>query len=276
VAHTRAALSPSRLRGLHFLEPKGKQDRALSIPREAARRLAFDAIGAHATHATLDETGPHALVDGTRITTFDDERPERTGTRSQLGPIAFERDDGGLEAERPKPITHPLKAGGDSSRRFQTSGGGELAAERLACLTKCNRPPAGGNLLDQEGDQLGQAAVGELDPLELGRDSVDLGRPPGAGPTPAAAPLEHDREEPCLHEPVEARASDVSMRLELGRGVGGGKRIAAGARVHEDPPELGVAGRRKTVERHARNATRPLAGPFLTHTRAGMTNRRSR
>jgi hypothetical protein len=232
------------------LKPERKQDRARGVLAQAAGRFASNPIGAHATHAALDQPGPHALVDPTYIGTLDDEGPERTRRRRQLRPVALERDDRDLKAERAERITYLLQSGSHASRRLQTGCGRELTAELLACLAERLRPTPSGNPLDQQADQLRQLPVGELDPLELRRDAVDLGGTPGSGTAPATAPLERDIEESRLGEAIEPTAGDVAVHVERDRSLSGGERIAPASRVQEDPPKLRIAGRCKPIERH--------------------------
>jgi hypothetical protein len=246
-----------RLGRLAGPKPEREQDRARSVLGQAARHLAVNTIGAHSTHATLDQTGPHAPVDATGIGAVDDEGPERTRGRGQLRPVALERDHGSLKAERAERITHPLEPGRDLWRRLQTRGSAEIAAEILARIAERLLPAASGNLPDQERDQLGQAPVGELDSFELGRDAIDLGRTPGPGPAPAATSLEYDAKEARVHEPIEPAARDVAVHAELGRCLSGGEGIAPAARVQEDPPKLRIAGRCKAIKRHGRKSYPP-------------------
>jgi hypothetical protein len=245
-----AALSSGRLRGSARLRPDPEQDRARTVFGQAARGLAFNAIGAYATHALLDQTGPHASVDATCIRAPDDEGPEWASGRGQFRSVALDRDHGSLKAQRPEGITNLLEPGRDLSRRLQTGGGGERAAEVLARLAKCYEPAASGHLLDQEGDQFGEAPVGELDPFELRRDAIDLGRTPSPGPAPTATPFERDAKESRLNQPIEPAAGDVSVHAELGRRLSSGEGIAPAARVQEDPPKLRIASGCKAIERH--------------------------
>jgi hypothetical protein len=211
-----------------------------------------DAIGAHPAHATFDQARPHAAVDHACIATFDNQRPERTGCRRQFGLVAVERDDRGLKAEHAKRVAHLLEPRRDTSRPLQAGSGGQLAAEFRARLAERFGPSSYGNSLSEEGNQLGQAPVRELDSLELGRDAVDLRRPSGARSAPAAAPLGRNREESGLDQPVEAAASDVPMNAEYHGNIIGRKWIAAAACVEKDPAKLGIAGRCEAVERHSR------------------------
>jgi hypothetical protein len=222
------------------------------------RRLAVDAIGADSTHATLDETGPHSSVDAARIRTLDDEGTERTRGRLQFCLLALDGQDRSLKAERPEGTTHLLEPSRDVLRGLQAGGGGKPAAELLPCPTKGCRPAPNGNPLDQEGNQLGQAPVGELDPYELRGDAVHLRRAPGSRATSAAASLERDSQESRLDEPIEPAAGDVSVHPKVGRCLSDGKRFAPAAGVQEDPPKLRIARRCKAVERHGRK-TYPAA-----------------
>jgi hypothetical protein len=205
-----------------------------------------------ARQAALDETRPHAMVDSSRFRALQDEGPKRTRRGRQFRPVAVEGDKGNLKAEGTERITDPFEPPPDGPRRRQSGGGGELAAEVLAHLAKRLRPTSSGNLLDQEADQLPQAAVGELDPLELRRDAVYLGRTPCSRPAPGTASLERNGEKSGLHEPVQTTAGDVAVHVEVNRGLSGAKRIAPAARVQEDAPELGIAGGCESVERHAK------------------------
>jgi hypothetical protein len=235
-----------------------EKDLARSVPRLAARRLAADAVGVDAAHATLDEARPHALVDATRVRAPDDERPKRTSRRCKFRAIALERDDGDLKAERSERIAHALESGPEISRRFQAAGRREPATKVLPSFAECTLSAASGNPRDQEADQLCQTPVGELDAFEFRRDAIDLGRTSGTRSAPVAAALEGDAEEAGLGEPVEAAARDVAMDAERCRGLSGGKRFAAAARVHENLPKLRIARRRETVERHREKPTRRL------------------
>jgi hypothetical protein len=241
---------PGRVRGLARPKPEREQDGARGVVSQAARRFAGDAIGAHAAHATLHQTGPHAPVDAAGIGAADDEGPERTCGRGEFRPIALDRDHGGLEAERAERITYPLEPGHDVARGLQTSRSGELPAEVLARFTKRLLPAASRNPLDQESDELGEPPVRELDPLELGRDVIDLGRTPRSGSASADGSLEDDAEEPGRHEAIETAARDITVHDELGRYLSGREGIAPPARVQEDPPKLRIASRGKAIERH--------------------------
>jgi hypothetical protein len=210
-----------------------------------------NAIGADATHATFDEARPHAAVDCAGIRTADDERPERTGGRRELGLVAVERDDRSLKAEPAECLTDVLEPCSDVCRPLQASGGGERAAELLTRLAERLRSTSRRDLLDQQRDQLGQAPVREFDPLELGRDAVDLGWTPSARPAPAPTPLGRDFEESGLDKPVEAAAGDIAMNTDHHGDVISGKRIAAAARVEQNPAKLGIAGRCEAIERHS-------------------------
>src|SRR5918996_675607 len=247
-------LSHGRRGGLRRLAWEREQDRAGGILGQAARRLALNAISADTVHASFDEAGPHASVDSTCIRTPDDEGTERAGRRRQFGPVALERHDGGLEAERAERIADLLESGRNVSRRLQARCGSERAAEILARLAERSPPAASGNLLHQNADQLGQAPVGKFDPFELRGDAIDLGRAPRSRPAPAAAPLARDREESGLDEPIEPAARNVSMHVQRSGRLRGGERVAANTRVHEDPPKLRIAGRFKTIKRHSRKS----------------------
>jgi hypothetical protein len=216
-----------------------------------------DSARGEAVDATLDETRPHASIDATRIRALGDKGPERTGRRRELRPVTLERDHGNLKAERPERLAHSLESGSNVSRLFQTGCRGELSAEVLARLAESLLPAASGDLLDQERDQLRQSAVRKFDAFELGRDAVDLGRPPGSWAAPAGPPFERNGQESSIREPIEASAGYVAVRAECYRDFGGGERIAAASRVLEDPPKLRVAGRCKTVERHGRKTYPP-------------------
>jgi hypothetical protein len=211
----------------------------------------MDSIGYEARHTTLDEGRPHAMVDASGFRALHHKGPKRTGRGRKFRPVAGEGHEGNLKAEGTERITDPFEPPPDGPGRRQSSGGRELAAEVLAHLAQCLRPPSSGNLLDQEADQLPQAAVGELDPFEFRRDTVDLCRTPSSRPAPATASLERNGEKPGFDEPVETTAGNIAVYIELNRGVGGGKRIAPPARIQEDAPKLGVAGGCESVERHA-------------------------
>jgi hypothetical protein len=233
-----------------------QQDLAGLLAGLTARGLAIDTIRNEAGHATLDESRPHAMVDAHRFRALHDEGPKRTRRGRQFRPVALEGHKGNLKAEGTERLTDPFEAPSDGPRRRQSGGGGELTTEVLAHRAKCFRAPPGGNLLDQEADQLPQPAVGELDPLEFRRDAVDLGRTPCSRTAPATASLERNGEKSGFHEPVETTAGDVAVHVEVNRGLGGGKRIAPAARVQEDAPELRIAGSCESVERHTK-AIRP-------------------
>ena len=149
---------------------------------QAAGRLAVHAMSAHTIYAPFDEAGPHASIDATCIGTLDNEEAERTRRRRHFSPVALERDDRDLEAERAERIADLLESGRNVSGRLQARCGGELAAEILARFAEPLRPATSGNLLHQEADQLGQAPVGKFDPFELRGDAIDLGRGPAPGP----------------------------------------------------------------------------------------------
>jgi hypothetical protein len=166
----------------------------------------------------------------------------------------------GLKAERSERITYPLEAGTDVSRCLQAGCGTQAAPEIRARFSERSLSTAGGNLPDQEADQLREAAVGELDSLQLRRDAVDLGRAACSGSAPVAATLERDREKSGLGQPIEAAARDVAVNAEHERDLVRGKRIAPASRVEENPAKLGIAGRCETVERHSEALERHLAG----------------
>src|SRR5262245_25614585 len=116
--------------------PEGQHDRTRGVCRLAGRCLAADAIGPDATDATLDQAGPHSVVDAHRVGAPQQERPERARRGRQLRPVAVDRAHRGLEAERPEGVAHPLEAGADASSRLQSRSRCELAAEVLARLAK--------------------------------------------------------------------------------------------------------------------------------------------
>lgn len=228
-----------------------KQDLAGVVSGLAARHLALHLIRYEASHSTLDETCPHALIDASCLRALQDEGPEWTRRGHQLRTVAADGDEGNLKAEGAKRITGPFEPPPDRPRGRHSGGGRKLAAIVLAHLAKCLRPPSSGNLLDQEADQLSQAAVGELDPFDFRRDAVDLRRAPCSRPAAATASLEGDGEKSGFHEPVETTAGDVAVRVEVNRSLGSGKWIAPAPRIQEDAPELRIAGGCEPVEGHA-------------------------
>jgi hypothetical protein len=209
------------------------------------------AVGPHAADSPLDETCPHAPVDPGGIRPRDDERPQRAGGALEGRRLALERLHGNLKAERSERIAHALETGTSVSGLLQAGCGTQAASEILARFSERSLSGAGWNLPDQEADQLGQPPVGELDPLELGRDAVDVGRTSGSGAAPGAATLRRDREEPGLHQSIEAAACDVAVDAQHQRGLVRGKRIASAASVDEKPAKLRIAGRCQAIERHS-------------------------
>ncbi len=183
------------------------------------------------------------MVDAAGIRPLDDERPKRTGRRLQDRRVTLERLDRGLKTERPQRIADSLEAGTGVSRGLQTRCGAEAPPEILAGFPEHPLSTAGGNLPDQEADQLGEAAVGELNSLELRRDAVDLGGASGSGATATAETLEPDREESGLGQPFEAATRDVAVNAEYERDLIRGKRFAPTSRVEENPAKLGIASR---------------------------------
>jgi hypothetical protein len=233
-----------------------EQDGARRRLGEAGGGLAGDAVCAHIGHATLDQGGPHASVDGTRVRAADDQRPKRTGRGCQLRLALADRDDRRLEAELAQCLADAVESPREASRRLKAARTGQRAAEFLACLTERLGSPAPWNPLDEQSDELRQAPVGELDALELGRNAVDVGGTTAARAAPGAPPLGCDREKSGLHKPVEAVTSDVAVEAEGESGVMRSKRIAPGAGVEQNPAKLRIAGRCESVERHRRDGTR--------------------
>jgi hypothetical protein len=219
--------------------------------------LTVRAFGAHAADTPLDETCPHAPVDPGRFGPRDDERPQRAGGALQDRRLALERLHGDLETERSERIAEALEAGTSVPGLLQAGCGTEAASEILARFSKRALSGAGGNPPDQEADQLRQPPVGELDPFQLGRDAVDVGRTSGSRSAPAAATLRRDREEAGLHESIEAAACDVAVDAEPERDLVRGKGIALAASVEKDPAKLRIAGRCQAIERHGRKSYPP-------------------
>jgi hypothetical protein len=209
------------------------------------------AAGAHAADTPLDETCPHAPVDPGGIRPRDDERPQGAGSALQDRRVALERLHGDLETERSKRVAYALEARTNVPGLLQTGCGTEAASEILARFSKRSLSRAGGNLPDQEADQLRQPPVGELDPLELGRDAVDVRRTSGSRSAPPAATLRRDREEPGLHQSIEAAACDVAVDAQHQRDLVRGKRTALAASVDQNPAKLRIAGRCQAIERHS-------------------------
>jgi hypothetical protein len=155
-----------------------------------------------------------------------------------------------VKAERSERIAHSLEAVAYARRGLQGGCCGEAAPEILARFAQRLFSRAGGQLPDEEADQLGEPPVGELDALELGRDAVHLRRASGTGAAPAAWALERDGEESRFREPVETAPGDVAVNAECHCDVVRGQRLAPTARVEENPAKLGIAGRCEAVERH--------------------------
>jgi hypothetical protein len=224
------------------------------------------AVGAHAADSPLDETGPHAPVDPGCIRPLDDERPQRAGGALQDRRVALERLHGDLKAERSEPIAHALEAGPNVAGPLQAGCGTEAASEILSRLSQRSLSATGGNLADQEADQFRQAPVGELDSVQLRRDTVDVGRTSGSRSAPAAATLRRHREESSLHQPIEAAPCDVAVDTEHARNVVRSKRIAPAASVEKNPAKLRIAGRCQAIERHGRKRY-PPAGNVMEQRR---------
>jgi hypothetical protein len=231
--------------------PERQQDRARSVLGKAARRLTLNAVGADAANAPLDETSPHSVIDGVRIAPPDNERTQRAGGALEDRGIALERPHRSVKAEGCERVTHPVEAGANVARSLQTGLGAHRAAEILARFSKCSRPTVGGNLPNQDADQVRQPPVWKLDSFELGRDAVDLGRASGSGPALATKTLQRHSEKSGLRQTIEAAAGNVAVDAQNGGDLGRGKRIALAARVEEHPAKLGIASRCKPVERHS-------------------------
>jgi hypothetical protein len=127
---------------------------------------------------------------------------------------------------------------------------GEAAPKVHAGFTKRVLPAASGKLPDQEGDQVGEASLGELHGLELRSDVVNLGRTPGSRAAPGAATLERNGQESGLRQSIEPAARDVSMNAQRGGRLVSDKPFASAACVEKNPAKLGIAGRCEAVERH--------------------------
>ena len=222
--------------------------------------LTLRAVGAQAADTPLDETRPHAPVDPGGIRPRDDERAQRAGGTLQDRRVALERLHGDLESERSERIAHALEAGTNVAGPLQAGCGTEAPSEVLAHFSERSLPGPGGNLPDQEADQLRQPPVGELDPFQLGGDAVDVGRTSRSRSAPPATTLRRHREESSLHQPIEAAPCDVAVDTEHQRNVARGKRIALAASVEKDPAKLRIAGRCQAIERHGGKRYPPAGG----------------
>lgn len=228
--------------------------------------LTSRAGGAQAADTPLDETCPHAPVDPGGIRPRDDKRPQRAGRALQDRRVALERLHGDLKAEGSERIAHALEARTNAAGRLQAGCGTDAASEVLAHLSERALPGPGGNLPDQEADQLRQPPVGELDPFQLRGNAVDVGRTSGSRSAPPAATLRRHREESSFHEPIEAAPCDVAVDTEHQCDVVRGKRIALAASVEKDPAKLRIAGRCQAIERHSRKRY-PPAGDVMEQRR---------
>lgn len=249
-----------------LLKSEGKDDQAWSVGGKAVWSLALRTVGAHAADTPLDEACPHAPVDPGGIRPRDDKRPQGASGALQDRRVALERSQGDLETERSERIAHALEAGASVRGLLQARRGTEAASEVLARLSERSLSGAGGNLPDQEADQLRQPPVGELDPFELGRDAVDVGRTSGSRPAPAAATLRRDREETGLDQSIEAAPCHVAVDAEHQRDLVRGKRIALAASVDKNPAKLRIAGRCQAIERHG-GKRYPPAGDVMEQRR---------
>src|SRR5215207_1031285 len=235
---------------LRPLTAERKQNRARSVLGKATRSLAGDLVGAYPAHAALEKPRPHASVDPTRVWLLHDERPQWAGGGFKDGGLSGDRFHRDLEAERSERITDPLQAGSEVSRRLQLGCGSQAASKVLARFSDRSLSAAGGNLPDQQADQLREAPVGEFNAFQLRRDAIDLGRPSSARSAPAAATLQREGQESGLLQPIEATARDVAVDTERRGDIVRGERIAAAAREEQKPAKLGIAGRCEAIERH--------------------------
>jgi hypothetical protein len=239
------------------LKPEREQDRARRVAGQALRGLTFDAVGADAAHAALDQTRPHASVDAARLRPLHDERSQRAGGSLQDRRVALERPQRCLETEGCECGTHAFEACPDACRCFQPGRVRKTAPKLLARLSERLLSASSRKLPDQEADQVRQPPVGKLDPFQFGRDAIDLRRTSGAGPDPSTATLKCDCEKAGLRQAIQAAPCDVAMDAEGRRSLGGRKRIALGARVQKDAAELGIARRCEAIERHSRKSYPP-------------------
>jgi hypothetical protein len=249
-----------------LLKSERKDDRAGSAGGKAVWSLALRALGAHAADTALDETCPHAPVDPAGIRLRDDERPQRAGGALEHRRVALERLHRDLKTERSERIADALEAGTSVSGLLQAGCGSEAASEILARFSERSFSGAGGNLPDQEADQLRQPPVGELDPVQLGRHAVHVCRTSGSRSAPPAATLRRHREESSLHEPIEATPRDVTVDAQRPRDLVRSKGIALAASVDENPAKLRIAGRCQAIERHSAKRY-PPAGDVMEQRR---------
>ncbi len=166
-----------------------------------------------------------------------------------FGAALVERDDGDLEAERTKRVTHQVDSCPEISRLPQSGTCAKLAAELLAYFSQRTRASASGDFRDEEADQLGEPSVGELDAFQLLRDSVDLGRASRSWTALSASSLERNGEEPGLNESIETAAGNVAVDVECFRCLRGGERLAPASRVQKNTSKLRIARSCKSVER---------------------------
>jgi hypothetical protein len=235
----------------HTASSERDNDQARLPFGEATRRLAVDAVGADTADSALEQTRPHALVNTAGVGPCYYERPERAGSALQDRRVALERLHRGVKAERSECIADSREAGTDVARRLQAGSGTQAATKLLARFSESSGPAAGRNLPEEETDQLREPPIRELEPFELGRDPINLGRAAGSGSALASQTLECHGQKSGGLQPIEAAACDVAVNAEDERHLARGKWLAPASRVEKHPAKLGVAGRCKAVERRS-------------------------
>ena len=152
-------------------------------------RLAADVLDADVLDRGGDEAAPEGVVDLGNGRVGDDQGPERTCRRDDLGASVLDACEAGREAEHAHRVAQALEPGARIPGRLDARCGGEVGAEAEADLPE----PARRDGVDQKPDQLRVAPLRKLDRGRLRRGRVHLGRPPGAGPGAARRSLEARR-----------------------------------------------------------------------------------